>query len=265
MPRLPEFETGGEAPLSRAEERQLARRRELAARKDVLEVQIGDWQTQIGELNTRMREIGLQMSKKISPVRETLSRVLDEYAVEYDWAEFNRFSWVIAPDISGSMSSRIANSALTFAEVSGMFAGFFMKGLRHVRVLPWDTEVHDYDVATSAPVAEHMTAIRNMCRGGTYMEAPVKYMIEHAIGVDFAVFLTDTEEYGRGWLAEWKRYRGLFPQAQAFLLRADTYQSAPISEADAAGYGIWQIFGWNDSVVEYMRHILTRTAVPAAK
>ena len=97
-----------------------------------------------------------------------------------------------------------------------------------------------------------------MVCGGTYMEAPLNHMIEKRIGVDFAVFLTDTEEYGRGWFAKWKQYRRRFPEAQAFLLRADSYQSSPISEEDAAKYGVWQIFGWNDSVIGYMRCILMR-------
>lgn len=196
------------------------------------------------------------------PVCARLSQVLDEYATQYDWEVFNRFSWVIAPDVSGSMSSRIAGSKLTFSELSAMFAGFFVKGLDNVRVLPWDTEVREYAVPASAQVSEHMRAIREMTDGGTYMEAPLRYMFAHGIGVDFAVFLTDTEEYGRGWFAEWKRYRRRFPKAQAFLLRADSYQSAPISEADAAKYGVWQIFGWNDSVIEYMRCILMRRNEP---
>ena len=189
---------------------------------------------------------------------KALTRLLDEYAAEYDWSDFDRFSWVIAPDVSGSMSSPIANSSLTFAELSAMFAGFFMKGLRNVRVLPWDTEVRDYRVTAAALVSTHMRTLREMVGGGTHMEAPVEHMIRHRIGVDFAVFLTDTEEYGRGWLAAWKRYRRLFPEAQAFLLRADAYMSSPISEEDAEKYGVWQIFGWNDSVIEYMRNVLAR-------
>lgn len=191
-------------------------------------------------------------------IRATLSGLLDEYATKYDWGDFNRFSWVIAPDISGSMSSRIANSNLTFAELSAMFAGFFMKGLSNVKVLPWNTNVYAYDVPAAAPVAEHMRSICDMVGGGTFMEAPVEYMIEHRIKTDYAVFLTDTEEYGSGWLDTWRHYRRMYPEAQAFLLREDSYRTSPISEADSAKYGVWQIFGWNDSVIEYMHNIISR-------
>ena len=253
MSGVPEFRAAEAAPSPEEVER--------LNRRNMLEAQVRELQTRLSEIsaqieNVRMEEEDPGAAAVKTRTGETLMRVLDEYATEYDWDVFNRFSWVIAPDISGSMSSRIADSALTFAELSAMFAGFFMKGLRDVRVLPWNTEVQAYGFPASAPVTTHIRAIRDMVYGGTYMEAPVRYMLEHGVQADFSVFLTDTEEYGEGWLAAWKQYRKRFPEAQAFLLRADAYQSSPISEADAARYGIWQIFGWNDSVIEFMRHVL---------
>ena len=56
---------------------------------------------------------------------------------------------------------------------------------------------------------------------------------------------------------EWEKYRQMNPNAKAFLLRADTYLTAPISEADAEKYGIIQIFGWNDSVMDYIHYCIT--------
>ena len=256
MAPLPEFREQVANEPSPEELERLERRRILEAQIADLQSQIDEAQERISGMQKEMHTVDPQMRAMQKRICETLSQRLDEYATEYDWDVFNRFSWVIAPDISGSMSSRIANSALTFAELSAMFVGFFMKGLRDVRVLPWNTEVHAYDFPASEPVTTHIRAVRDMVYGGTYMEAPVRHMVDHRIGVDFAVFLTDTEEYGKGWLAAWKQYRKLFSEAQAFLLRADTYQSSPISEADAARYGIWQIFGWNDSVIEFMRHVL---------
>ena len=73
-------------------------------------------------------------------VREILLGVLDDYTDRYDWSDFNRYRWVIAPDISGSMHSRIGNSSvLTFSLLAGMFTGFFRRGLDRVEILPWDT------------------------------------------------------------------------------------------------------------------------------
>lgn len=192
------------------------------------------------------------------PVVDTLVRTMDDYSRQYDWGIFNQYSWVIAPDISGSMSSNIGNSSLTFAELSAMFVGFFMKGLRKVRVIPWDTRAYDYSLNASNSVMDHMKAMNRMIGGGTYMEAALVRMLREDIYADFSVFLTDTEEYGDGWLLAWTDYHKRYPKARAFLLRADSYQSWPISEEAAKKLGVYQIFGWNDNVVGFMRYILER-------
>ncbi|MBR4667020.1 MAG: hypothetical protein IKO93_24345 [Lentisphaeria bacterium] len=193
--------------------------------------------------------------KAFAGVRDILLDVLDDYTDSYDWSDFNRYRWVIAPDVSGSMHSPIGKSVvLTFAHLAAMFTAFFRRGLDQVEILPWDTEVHSFKVPKNDSVRTQMTAILKKVGGGTYMETAVEHMIEHRIMTDYAVFITDTEEYGQGWLKSWKKYRKLNPEAKAFLLRADPYQSSPISEADAEKYGIIQIFGWNDSVMDYIHY-----------
>ena len=195
---------------------------------------------------------------KYPSVSELLKSLLDDYALAYDWSKFNAHSWVIAPDISGSMTCGMGNGSLTFADVSGMFTGFFSRGLDDVTVLPWDTEVKPYRASANDPVLEHIETIRNMSNGGTYMEAPVEYMIKHRIITDYAVFITDSMEYGKGWLAAWKQYKQLNPSAQAFLLRLDSYHTQPMPDDQAEKYGIHQIFGWNDSVIDYMKFVIER-------
>ena len=76
------------------------------------------------------------------------------------------------------MSSLIGESSvLTYAAVSAMFVGFFVKGLKRVKVLPWDEEVHPYTVPASDSVMTHIESIARMVGGGTQMEAAVEYMI----------------------------------------------------------------------------------------
>ena len=196
---------------------------------------------------------------KYQSVSELLENLLDDYTLAYDWSAFNSGSWVIAPDISGSMGGRIGNGDLTFSDVSGMFTGFFCRGLDDVTVIPWDTEVRSYPITSTVPVMKHIETIRQISNGGgTYMEAAVEYMIKNQIKTDYAVFITDSMEYGRGWLSSWKRYRAINPHAQAFLLRIDSYETQPMPEEQAKKYGIWQIFGWNDNVMDYIKFIIER-------
>ena len=190
---------------------------------------------------------------------DQLADVMNEYAASYDWSAFSGRRWVIAPDVSGSMDSPIGDSSvLTYATVSAMFVGFFTKGLENVTVLPWDTEVQPYAVPRSDSVMTHVNAITHMVRGGTYMETAVNYMLEKVIDTDYAVFLTDTMEYGRGWLASWKEYHRRFPNAVAFVLRGDSYMTSPIPETEAEKLNVYQVFGWNDSVVDYMKFVLEK-------
>ena len=190
-------------------------------------------------------------------VVDYLADVMNDYALSYDWSAFADKEWVVAPDVSGSMSAAIGDSSvLSYAAVSAMFVGFFMKGLKRVKVLPWDTEVHSYAVPAADSVMTHIQAISRMVGGGTYMETAVKYMIEKNVKADYAVFLTDTMEYGTGWLVSWKEYHKRFPNAVAFVLRGDTYMTSPIPEDEAKELNVYQIFGWNDSVVDYMKFVL---------
>ena len=195
-------------------------------------------------------------------ILDYLADVMNDYAASFDWSAFADAKWVIAPDVSGSMSSRIGDSnILTYASVSAMFVGFFLKGIRDVTVLPWDTAIRPYDVPRADSVMTHIKAITHMVGGGTYMETAVNHMVKNRIDADYAVFLTDTEEYGRGWLPAWREYHKLHPKAAAFVLRGDSYMTSPIPEKEAKALNVYQVFGWNDSVIDYMKYVLAERMV----
>ena len=54
----------------------------------------------------------------------------------------------------------------------------------------------------------------------------------------------------------WKNYHKRHPKAVAFVLRGDSYMTSPIPEAEAKRLNVYQIFGWNDSVIDYMKFVL---------
>ena len=200
-----------------------------------------------------------EQEKTVFPVlsaADKLVQVLNDYADQYDWSDFMKYRWVIAPDMSGSMSSPLGGGILRFADVSAMFTAFFNRAPINVKVLPWNTKVLPYSVPRSDSVISQMKAITNGVGGGTRMEAPVLEMISKQIIADCSIFITDSMEYGSGWFAAWKKYCELNPKAQAFIIRLDSYGSSPIPETEAEQYGVWQIFGWNDNVIEYMRFVL---------
>ena len=127
-------------------------------------------------------------------------------------------------------------------------------------VLPFNTEVLPYGAGRKAGVFAHVRALSRMVGGGTYLEAPLDEMLRRDIAADNALFITDSEEWGRGWLGLWKAYRRKHPRARAFLLRLDPYRTQPFPPGEAEALGIRQIFGWSDAVVDYIRLELERDA-----
>ena len=214
-----------------------------------------------GERMRQREETLRQRKEQAGALGGHLAATLDSYARAFDWGAFNRGSWVVAPDVSLSMRSPIGQSSnLCFADVAGMFTGFFSVGLRQVTVLPFHTEVNPYSLGREASVLDHICAIGGMTGGGTFMEAPLEKMLREDIRVDNALFITDSMEWGEGWLGHWKQYRRRNPRAKAFLLRLDSNATQPFPPAEADSLGIHQIFGWSDAVVDYMRLVLETAA-----
>jgi len=190
-------------------------------------------------------------------VRKHLAETLEEYTCRFNWDVYNKFNWVIAPDVSGSMTWEGCNPRPCV--VAGMFSGFLYKGLDKSQVLPWDTAVYPTLMGPrSDSVITHINKIETCNGGGTHMELPVNHMILKDIKADIFMLITDNEEWGLGWLNAWIEYKKRNPKAKAILMRVDGYSTQPFSEEDAAKYDIIQIFGYNDNAlrfVEYNLHV----------
>ena len=205
-----------------------------------------------------------------SAVRDLLAQVLDDYVSSYDWGRFNAYSWAICPDVSGSMCSPCEKGGnLRYIDIAGMFTGFFRKGIRDCRVIPWSHQVFDWRIPKNDSIITHIDALRRL-GGGTDMSCALRYLTEKNVKRDFFIFVTDTEEYGgirrdgRSWISAWIEYRRrVNSRAEAFVLRSDSYLTNPFSDADALKYGIHPIYGWNDNVVKYISYIVDRRCDPS--
>jgi len=113
-------------------------------------------------------------------VSNLLADVLDEYVQKYDWNKWNG-SFVIAPDVSGSMVQKVGSSNLTPATIAGMFSGILYKGTPDSQIIPWNTEIHLHKVPKRDSVISHIKAIETANGGGTYMEVPVNLDFVHLV------------------------------------------------------------------------------------
>jgi len=198
-------------------------------------------------------------------VRNHLANVLDQYVKEYDWGKWNK-KFVIAPDTSGSMTWN-SNTSVTPSTIAGMFSGILFKGLDDTVMVPWGSEAEIYNYPKADSVITHCDRIKNCNGGGTRLSAPVELMNKNKIKSDVCIFITDNmnwmdnyEQYfGRSsttWLDEWKKYKKANPKAKAVLIRVDAYNSKQFDEATAEKYDLYQVFGWNDSVLSYIEKVV---------
>ncbi|MFX1520134.1 MAG: TROVE domain-containing protein [Promethearchaeota archaeon] len=189
-------------------------------------------------------------------VKEHLATLLDKYVTKYDLSWLGRVA--ICPDVSGSMTMNIRKAAYTPATIAGMFAGIFYKAIPNAIMIPWNNELQFQLVhPKNAPVLSHILSISEAAGGGTYMELPVKYLLKRRIVVDVVMIITDSEEWGKGWLKDWVDYkRYINPKAKAVLIRVDSYRTNPFDPELAGILDILQIYGWSDSVIKFIEFML---------
>ena len=204
----------------------------------------------------------------VNKVGDVLADVLDDYIEQYDWNKFNEKTWAICPDVSGSMNGTLggygSRSTLKYLDISAMFTGFLVKGVKDAIVLPWASSLKTYKIPKKDSVISHMNYISSLGGGGTNMNCALNYMMENNIARDYCVFVTDTESYNRksynggseSWIETWIKYKKKFPLASAFIIRCDGYEQRPMSEEQCERYGIHQIFGWNDAVISYIQNVV---------
>lgn len=209
------------------------------------------------------------LSASNQKVADVLSNVLDDYIQKYDWGKFNQKTWAICPDVSGSMRNSIsargnARISVIPLDICSMFTGFLAKGVSDAIILPWASSLREYLPKKEDSVLKHMDFIKRLGGGGTNMNCALDYLMENKINRDYCVFITDTESYQttstngsrESWIKTWIKYKEQNPNAIAFIIRCDEYEQNPMSDEHCKKYGIYQIFGWNDSVITFIQNIV---------
>jgi len=200
-----------------------------------------------------------------------IGKVLDSLALAHDFSKLGRVA--VCPDVSGSMTGPCFINFIMRRtggrggipegnmhvpiQVAAMIAGILAGATLDSRLLAWDTEVkderalfgNDKEWRTPTRIMERLMGIAG---GGTSMEAPVKYLVAHRVDVDTFVLVTDSEEWGEGWLGHWKQYKRAHPAARAFLVRVDLYPTRPFGGDDCEKYGITQIYGFSELAFKLM-------------
>ncbi|UZN23686.1 hypothetical protein GM182_07505 [bacterium 3DAC] len=158
--------------------------------------------------------------------------------------------WIVAPDISGSMTAPIGSNIPSY--IAGAMAGMIRSIVPSAKIVPWDTEVYEDMVTLKDTPFDVAEKIVTASGGGTFMEEPVRYMIHRKIRADYIVFITDSMEWGEGWLGYWIKYKKIFSNAKAILIRVDPYETNPFPEEAKKQHDIYQIYGWSPTVLKWI-------------
>jgi len=189
-----------------------------------------------------------------------LEGVLEDYVCKFDWGVWNG-RWAIAVDVSGSMTARFTDT-MSYATIAGIFSAILAKGLKNKAVIiPVSTKIREdvlREFNSAESVMEKVHVIEEADGGGTYLEEAVKYLIRNKISIDHFIMITDSEEWGKGWLRSWIAYKNkIAPKAEVFFVRIDPYETSPYSEKEAERYDIYDVFGWNDNVLKFIEFQLS--------
>ena len=181
---------------------------------------------------------------------------------------------VVAVDVSGSMHSPVtgfrqgATSKLRCVDAAGLFAAALKRVNPQVRIMPFDTKVHE-DVqgqslkdkvkaccgATAKAetigvmaLAKHLAAKGG---GGTHTALPLQQLNQAKAAVDLMIYFSDNESWadpqgGRGtaMMQQWDQLKKRCPNARLFCVDVQPYTTSQVYERD----DMLNIGGFGDEV-----------------
>ncbi len=175
--------------------------------------------------------------------------------------DLGRLRVAIAPDVSGSMHGTQVAEHTSAAVIAGIFTGAIWKAAANAVVLPFGTQV----VALSgvSPRDSVMTisrAVGQLNGGGTDLSVPIRALNHSGKIIDLFIGLTDSEDWaasggwhGEGFLAAWRHYQKIAPQAQAVLIQLVPSGTRVAPSKDPS---VHYVYGWSDSVLRYIGYVI---------
>ena len=162
----------------------------------------------------------------------------------------------IAPDVSGSMDSKVLGeySMLRCKDIVGVYTAIMIKKCKKLPVvLPFESRVR-LDLVEEALGKDRLMDIAKtigVAIGGTSLSAPVEYLLEEKIDVDYFIAFTDNEEWvGRGFMEAFMEYkRKINPEVKAYLVTLIPYRDYPTPPNIP---NVYYIFGWSDNALRFI-------------
>lgn len=178
---------------------------------------------------------------------------------------------VVCPDVSGSMDASLtgtqkgSTSAVRCVDVAAMIAVTLNRIQKGTTIMPFDTKVHDFSIAPSAPILETADRLAKFGGGGTACSEPIKAIIKRRIPADLVIVVSDNESWcdarGRGTalLEMWNRLKKSRPNAK--LACIDLTPHGTVQAMDRGD--ILNIGGFTDAVFDIVRDFAEEKLEPS--
>lgn len=157
---------------------------------------------------------------------------------------------MIAMDQSGSMSSNVTGGTTQCYQLVGLFAAAMLRRNPDTikEIIGFESNAFRLNMNSRDSIMTN--AAKSHAGGGTYMEAPIKFMLDNKIFVDNMIYFTDNEEWGEGLLRYLREYKQrINPKVKCFFVTLMPYNDrvTPSDEPNC-----YYISGWSDRVLNYI-------------
>jgi 60 kDa SS-A/Ro ribonucleoprotein len=180
---------------------------------------------------------------------------------------------VVAPDVSGSMSSPVtgyrkgSTSVVRCIDVAALVAAALLRRNSTARVMPFENDVVDVHLNARDTVITNAEKLAAVGGGGTNCSAPLVRLVEERAKVDLVVFVSDNQSWvdatshphqGTATMQAWRKLKALNPGAKLVCIDIQPYGTAQAKpEADILNVG-----GFSDRVFDVIGTMLSSKGDP---
>lgn len=188
-----------------------------------------------------------------SVVKTHLAKILEKYVFHYDFSLWKQKTFAIAPDVSGSMTTKPDNGVKP-AVVAGYFSSVMAKALDVNEIYSWDTKLQIIKTRSKG-ILDIFDRIHHANGGGTDMSIPIRHLVDSKIKKDVVIVITDNEHwYGdHTFMEEWKEYKqNVNKNAKCVVIEVVGYGDSQVEAEFAQKYDVYTVYGWSDVVFRYI-------------
>lgn len=180
---------------------------------------------------------------------------------------------VVAPDVSGSMSSPVtgrrgtATTIVTCRDVAALVSSALLRKNPNTVVLPFDDKIHRITLNGRDSVMTNTEKLAKLPAGGTDCSLPILHLIQHGIDADLVILVSDNESWidsigktqhrtslsgssrpATGLMEAWERYRKMHQNARLVCMDLAPYETRQaVERADILNVG-----GFSDMVFDLL-------------